>query len=140
MKYMRGFALALSMLPILAIAQLNSTQKIVTQVPFEFVVGNKVVPAGELILQSATMNASVLSIRTRDSKVNMFSKASRDEAKMPAADYALVFHKYGNNLFLCELKLKDSRTIYRLPQSKAEAELLARNVPGTEQILLASVQ
>jgi hypothetical protein len=128
------------MLPILATAQLSSTQKIVAQVPFEFVVGSKVIPAGELILHSASMDGKILSIRTRDSKVNMFSEADRDETKTPAADYALVFHKYGNNAFLWGLKLKNSRTIYRLPQSKAEAELLARNTPATEEILLASLQ
>lgn len=140
MKYMRWFALALTMLPILATAQLASTQKVVAQVPFEFVVGNKVVPAGDLILQSACINATVLSIRSRDSKVNMYSAARLDQSKTPAADYALVFHKYGNNLFLWGLKLKGSRTIYRLPRSQAEAELLAQNVPATEEIRLASLQ
>jgi hypothetical protein len=48
------------MLPLLATAQLNSTQKIVAQVPFEFAVGSKIVPSGEWIVQSATMDGRVL--------------------------------------------------------------------------------
>ena len=70
----------------------------------------------------------------------MFVAAGSDETRTPAANYALVFHKYGDQYFLWGMKVKGSRTIYRLPESKAEAELLARNEPVTEEILLASLQ
>jgi len=134
------FALTLTLLPLFAAAQLSSTQKIGAQVPFEFVVSNNVVPAGMFIVQTTTINPRILSLRNPSSKVNMFILTSRDETKTPAASYALVFHKYGNSYFLWGMNLQGSRTIYRLPQSKAEAELLVRNVPATEEILLASLQ
>jgi len=134
------FALALTLLPLLAAAQLSSTQKIGAQVPFEFGVANKIVPAGTFVLKATTINPGILSLRNADSSVNMYVSASRDEARTPAADYALVFHKYGDQYFLWGMKLKGSRTIYRMPRSKAEVELLARNVPATEEILLASLQ
>src|SRR5258708_8872442 len=58
MKYAtRMLVLALTMLPLLATAQLTGSQKIVAQVPFGFVVGSKVVPSGEWIVQRATMDA-----------------------------------------------------------------------------------
>jgi len=133
------FALTLTLLPLLATAQLASTQRIGTQVPFEFMVANKVVPAGTFIVQATNIDR-MLSLSNRERKVNMFLAASPDESRTPAADYALVFHRYGNQYFLRGMKLKGSRTIYWFAQGKAEIELLARNLPATEEILLASLQ
>lgn len=133
------FAITLTLLPLLATAQLNSTQKIGTQVPFEFMVANKVVPAGTFSLQTTAIER-ILSLSNRERTVNVFLVASPDESRTPAADYALVFQRYGAQYFLRGMKLKGSRTIYWFPVSKAETELLARNVPATEEILLASLQ
>lgn len=132
------FALTLTLLPLLAAAQLNSTQKIGAQVPFEFMVSNKAVPAGTFIVQTTNID-KILSLSNGERTVNMFLVASPDESRTPAADYALVFHRYGDQYFLQGMKLKGSRTIYWFPKSKAETELLARNVPATEEILLASL-
>jgi hypothetical protein len=121
MKYAkRMLALTLIMLPVLAAAQLTATQKIVAQVPFEFMVANKHVPAGECSVQ--------------------FSMANPGETKNPASTYALVFHRYGDQYFLTGVKLAAERTTYRLPESKAEAEIRAQNVPATEEILVASLK
>jgi hypothetical protein len=141
MKYAtRMLVLALTMLPMLATAQLGSSQKIVVQVPFEFVVGSKVVPSGEWIVQPASVGTNSLMIRNNGAAVAMFSAASLLDAKEVAGNYALVFHKYGNRYFLSAVKIAGTRTGYRLPQSKAEAEMRARNVTATEEIVLASLK
>ncbi|HET6180300.1 MAG TPA: hypothetical protein VFE61_25485 [Candidatus Sulfotelmatobacter sp.] len=134
----RMLALTLTILPLLAVAQLNSSDRIVTQVPFEFMVGNKAVPAGECVVTPATMDLKTLVIRNGEASVSLFTTAQADETKTAAANYALVFHKYGNRTFLWGMKIAGSRILYRLPESKAEAELRAQNVPATEQTLLAS--
>ena len=133
-------ALTLTLLPLLANAQLSNTQKVATQVPFEFVVANRVVPPGMFVVETTTIDARILSLRNRESKVNVYITASRDQMSTPAANYALVFHKYGDQCFLWGMKVKGSRTFYRLPRGKAEAELLARNAPAPEEILLTSLQ
>ena len=51
-----GLASALTVNPGLARAQLNSSARIVVQVPFEFVVANEIVPAGTYFLQSGARN------------------------------------------------------------------------------------
>jgi hypothetical protein len=38
------------------------------------------------------------------------------------------------------IEIEGSRTMYRLPESKAESELRAQNAPMSEQILLAYLQ
>jgi hypothetical protein len=136
----RMFALALTMLPLLAAAQLTSNERITAKVPFEFVLGSKVVPAGDWTVQSANMNSSILQIRNTDAGVSMFTMPSAATSKKISRDYTLVFHKYGNNYFLAEVTITGRREGYRLPVTKAEAELRAHNVPATNEILLASRQ
>ena len=139
-KAMRMLALAMTMLPLLAAAQLERNTKIATNVPFDFMVANKAVPAGEWILQSASDNGRTLLLNNVDAKTALFSTASADVSKQPAAAYALVFHKYGDRYFLSAVRLAGSTTMYQIPRSKAEGEMLARNLAPTETILLASVK
>ncbi len=123
-----------------AVAQLTSEQKLVTHVPFEFIAANKIVPAGDCIVQSASPNAMTLMIRNVAAHVGLFAQASPSESKKPARGYALVFNHYGNQYFLSGIKLEGTKTMYNLPESKAEAELRAQNVPHAEEVLLASLK
>jgi hypothetical protein len=132
--------LAPLLFPTLASAQMGESTKIVAKVPFEFMVANKVVPAGQCIVQSATIGGRTLLIGNTAAKVNLFAPALPDVTKKAADAYALVFDKYGDHYFLAAIKLAGDRTMYRLPVSKAEAELRASNVPATQQIVLASLQ
>ena len=124
----------------MASAQLSSGARMVSQVPFEFVVANKIVPAGECVVQVATMDGNTLMIRNAGSKVSLFSPSFRTESKQGAPHYALVFKQYGDRYFLKGIKLRGSKIAYRLPESKAEAELRAQNMSATEKTLLASLQ
>ena len=143
MKYtnrMLALTLTLTMLPLLATAQLTSSQKLVTQVPFEFVLGSKIVPAGEWTVQLASMGSKTLVIGNSKAEVAMFSNTAPVEARKPAAHCALVFHKYGNSYFLSAVKIQGMQKSYGLPETKAEAEIRAQNVPATEETLLASLK
>lgn len=123
-----------------AMGQTLGSSRIVAEVPFEFVVANKLVPAGEWSVRSENMNSLTLSIRDSEGKLGVFSPAIMDETKHAAASYALVFKCYGDKYFLSGIRLEGSKTTYRLPESKAEAEIRAQNVFVTERILLAAVR
>jgi hypothetical protein len=141
MKYAkRMLALALIALPILAVAQMVSSTRIVGQVPFPFMVGNKHVPAGQCVIEPATQGARTLVIRNVGAKVSLFTPATPTRAKKASGSYALVFHKYGDRAFLTGIKLAEDRTVYQIPESQAEAELRAQNVTATEETLLASAK
>ena len=141
MKYAkRMLALALISLPILAAAQMASSVRIVSQVPFPFLVGNRHLPAGEYTVEPATEGGRILAIRSVGAKVGLFTPAMPTEAKRASGSYALVFHKYGNTAFLAGIKLAGDRIALQIPESRAEAELRAQNVTATEQILLASAK
>jgi hypothetical protein len=70
----------------------------------------------------------------------LFTSATPTLAKKASGSYALVFHKYGDRAFLTVIKLAGDRTIYEIPESRAEAELRAQNVTATEETLLASAE
>ena len=133
-------ALALLATPILAVAQLASTQRIVAQVPFEFMVANKYVPAGECTVQRAGMDNSILLVRNFAAGRGLFTPTNPGSTKKAAANYALVFHKYGDLHVLAGIKIAGSTATIELPKSKAEKELQARNMVATEEILLASLR
>ena len=130
-------AIAFLMLSGMAVAQIGSS-RIVTNVPFEFMVANKLVPAGQCIVQAATMDGQNLMISNAGAKVGLISSTSTSEEKSRAAHYALVFTRYGDRYFLSGIKLEGSKIRYRLPESKVERELRAKNVTSTEETLVAT--
>lgn len=136
----RVVAFVLMSLPILAVGQMVSSTKIVGQVPFPFMVGSKHVPAGQYTVEPFTDGAGTLVIRSVGGKVSLFTPAMATLAKKASVSYALVFHKYGDRAFLTGIKLAGDRTIYQIPESRAEAELRAQNVTATEEVLLASAK
>ena len=107
---------------------------------FEFVVGNKVVPAGECVVKAATADIKMVTIRNGEAKVALFATIQPIETGKPAGHYALVFHQYGDRYFLWGMKIEGTRVMYQLPESKAEIELRAQNVPASDKILLAYLQ
>jgi hypothetical protein len=143
MKFARlilASTLTLAVLPSLAAAQLRGADSIRVKVPFKFVVGNRAVPAGDYVVHSASMDGMMLSIRNGDGNVNLLSMVSPAEAGKGSGTYSLMFHQYGDRYYLFGMRLDDSGTIFKLPESKAERELQAQNLPATETVLTASLQ
>ena len=139
MKYAkRMLALALISLPILAVAQMASSTRIVGQVPFPFTVGNKHVPAGQYTIEPVTEGARTLAIRSVGGKVSLFTPAMPNLAKRASGSCALVFRKYGDKAFLTGIKLAGDRTVYQIPESREEAELRAQNATATEEVLASA--
>ena len=141
MKHTNWFvAVALVVLSGMAAAQLIGSTRVVAQVPYEFMVANEIVPAGECEVQAITMDGQTLVIRNAEAKVGLFSPSSQWESKQGASHYALVFKHYGDRYFLSGIRLQGSKITYRLPESKVEAELRAKNVSATEETLRASLK
>jgi hypothetical protein len=141
MKYAaRMFAIVVTMIPLLATAQMGTSRKLSAQVPFEFLAGNKLVPAGECIVQSAGTGGNTIQLSNWNAKISLFSVVSMGESQKGAGVDSLIFHRYGDRYFLSGMKLASTGATYRLPEGKAEAELRAQNVPATEEILLAALK
>lgn len=137
-KWISGVMLV--MIAAVAAAQMPATERITAQVPFTFVVADHVIPLGECTIQSADPTGSLLVIRSPGARVNVFATASMTENKSKEKAYTLVFHRYGMRYYLAGVKLENSGIAYWFTPSSFEKELLAQNVPVTEEVLLASAK
>jgi hypothetical protein len=132
--------LTLVLLSGLMAAQSLTRSTVVAQVPFDFMVSNKIIPAGECEVGSVGMDGQILAIRNFDARKGALAKSSLDKANQAADSTVLVFKHYGNQYFLAEIRLVGSNQIYKLPESRAEAELRAQNAPASQQTLLAALK
>jgi hypothetical protein len=137
MKHAKLIALLVLTLSIAGTAQLGSTDKIVAKVPFDFTTGNKVVPAGNCIVERVSLNALMLAIRNPDAKTVLITAAVVDQVNKPTGKYVLVSYKHGNRHFLRQVKTADGM-IYKIPEGKLEQEIMARNSAAEEEFVLAS--
>jgi hypothetical protein len=137
MKYATVIVLVVLTLSMVGTAQLASDQKLVSNVPFDFIAWNKTIPAGECIVQRATANAPVVTIRNQAAA--MLTMVVPDGKTKATGKYSLVFHKYGTRHFLSQIRTADG-SVYKVTESKLEREMLAQSVVPQEEILLASAK
>ena len=140
MKYAKWMlALSLVALSTLSVAQTITSSGLVAEVPFVFMVGNQSIPAGEVQITRSGMTPNILLVRNADAKAATLSNATQGETRHASNDTVLVFERYGDRYFLSSIRLGGSDMTYQFPQSKAEAELRAQNMQGTETTLLAAL-
>jgi hypothetical protein len=102
---------------------LARAQTIEAKIPFAFVVGNHVLPAGTYRISS--LGTNLLQIGTMDKRVIETSITYRDN-NGPASDGRLVFSKYGDQYFLREVQSESANINSGLPASKLEKQARIR--------------
>lgn len=129
--------LILMLVATMGLANAQSSPTIKAQVPFNFVANGKAMSAGECVITVSGTGQEHLSISSGKQHIYVFSipDTSPDASKRTA----LMFHRYGERYFLTGIK-REGRNGYKLPTSKLEMELQARNVPEQDSTLLASAK
>ena len=107
-QLVKGFSL-LSMILTLAFtnavltANGQSSRQVKAQVPFDFIVGAKQLPAGEYVVRPSSDEGSALIVQnaaTKDAGIRLSNSIQTSSIN----DHArLVFHRYENNYFLVEV-------------------------------------
>ena len=93
-------------------------QSVRATIPFDFTVANTTVPSGTYIISSASTNHLVLRI-SNQKHVHFLSAALPNPANDGKAN-VLVFHKYGNQYFLSQIRSETASMNLSLPVWKAE--------------------
>ena len=116
-------ALALSFLVSLAAlpAAAKSVDGMRVQVPFDFHVGERLVPAGDYTIKSATADEQMLRI-VGDKSSTATTTNSATERSNGEGRARLVFHKYGDQYFLAAIWGADSNG-RALSETKRERNL-----------------
>jgi len=112
-------------------------QAVKATVPFDFTINNTTVPAGTYIISSTSADV----LRISDQKhVHLLTTAIMDSSNSDKGN-ALVFHKYGDQYFLREIRSKDSSMNLRLPvwksEKRARAQTQVAGIPLSSDVLVA---
>lgn len=107
-------------------------------VPFEFAIGSKILPAGEYRVMRADASVPhILRIRSSEanSEVLVNAVAVGQWASTPTGTARLVFNRYGNQYFLSQVWNGHSGTGEQLPMDRTELELARIASAGKIEIL-----
>jgi len=141
-------ALVLGIFTVLASANSAKAQNVLNfNVPFEFSVSNKTLPAGNYDLKK--LNNSRYILRNTESKENMIVNSDFDTmAKDAANKESLVFNRYGETYFLRKVFANRNQPGREILESKQERSIrkgenetrLAKNQIKVESVSISSAQ
>jgi hypothetical protein len=131
---------------VLAIAALMSVSAIAddtiaikANVPFDFMVRNQSVPAGEYIFaQNGSWN--MIQISSWDTRTALRVLRYPAGNNMTGFPYALVFNKYGNRYFLKQVWAGDRVMGVQLPTSRTEKEEMALSAPAKTTLIASAAR
>jgi hypothetical protein len=128
--------LALAGLTGLASAQTGTT--IIADVPFNYIVSGKAMPAGESRVKLENNGQAYLWVASEGRSA--FAMPFMNESSKAAEETSLVFHKYGNRYFLAGVKRQGQTLSYELPAGSLEKELRASKADEKDVTLVASLK
>ena len=105
-----------------AVANGQANNRVIANVPFDFIAGNKDCRSGKYDVQVINRGQDILSIRGADESAQVLSLTHEsDTAKNgQALNAKLVFHRYGSTYFLSQVWMAGERTGRELNKSRQE--------------------
>ncbi len=123
-------------------AQTSASRQLIANIPFEFSVGSKSMPAGDYTVRQinpASDNA-ILQFRSKDGSAGAMVQMRSVPGKTQESA-RLVFHRYGDRYFFAQAWTTGDSEGLEAPRSRVErsmVEKLAGIAPANESIALAS--
>jgi len=111
-------------------AQITS-HGVTAMIPFDFIVGEKTLPAGRYLVSSATSDSAGLKIQNQEGKSVAFRLSNPLTERNQQRKVRMVFHRYGQQYFLAQVWSGDGDG-RELRRSKLESKVrqeLASNTP-----------
>jgi hypothetical protein len=136
MKVMRSAFLGLGLLLAVSAAQAQEP-RVKANIPFDFVVGDRVLPAGEYMVSRVGQTIAGISILKEDRKAGVLTSTSACTSSGPSKSSKLVFHAIGGRYFLSQVWTEGYDQGRQLRESKAEIEL-AKNGTTSKDLVLAA--
>jgi hypothetical protein len=107
------------------------------KVPFDFVLADKVYPAGEYALQTVMANNSSLYLKHEAKAKPALLLTDLHTAATPAKRSELIFHHMGGSYFLYQVWVAGSEVGREFPKSKTEVRM-AMNGTKSETVSVAA--
>jgi hypothetical protein len=113
----------------------SQSNLVLTQVPFDFVVGTTLFPSGEYGIRSNGMASAAFVIYGK-AHSPMFFLPNVATSNQAAKRSKLVFRKYGNRYFLHEIWIEGQTRGRAMPPSHVERELARSHAPDSIELAL----
>lgn len=110
---------------------------LMANVPFEFSVGDKTLPAGDYSISRLNGDGSALRISNQESNQSTSRLTQAKQAAQPRENSVLVFRRYGDQYFLAQVWLVGEREGRELVKSAREKSLeneIAKNNAQPETV------
>ena len=121
MKHITAIALFIAATFITAGKAIAQDYAVRATIPFSFSVNGKQLPAGNYTLGTDVTSPRILKISDRTQHANALAVAMQAEEQKHKVNQ-LVFHKYGDQYFLCEIRSEQSSLNVQLPTTKQEKQ------------------
>ena len=138
MKVLRSISILFALLLAVSAAHAQ-TPALRAAIPFNFVAGNRVLPAGNYLLGSRWLTSpNLISMRDLDEDITSVMGSNTCYVKEAPKTSKLVFHRIGNEYFLYQIWVEGENTGREFPMSKLEVQM-AKNAPQTEKVIVAAL-
>ena len=137
---MAMIVLAIVLVSAVASANAQSARKVSANIPFDFVVGDQTLAAGEYSLKATTAPSNGLMIQDENGKSSM-RLTNSIEPRQNRRESRLVFHRYGQRYFLAEVWTGAGEVGRNLLKSRHEKAIereeasIAKNANGRYEIV-----
>jgi len=136
---MKNLRSALSILALLLMATAARAQetKVLANVPFDFIAGDRAYPAGEYSLKSMNVYNGVIRLDNTQEAAGGFVLTNPCSGTTPSASTKLVFRRMGENYFLYQVWIEGRASGREFPKSRTEVRL-AQNQEKPEFVIVAA--
>jgi hypothetical protein len=137
MNTLRSAIFTLGLLLVVSAAHAQTTN-VLARIPFDFMVGKQMLPAGEYTLKSLDQISNALVIRGEQgaTQITLTHAAAKSE---PAEKTVLIFHRVGDEYFLAEVWVEGNSSGRALPKSPVETQMAMNHKDGESVIVAALI-
>ena len=128
-ELLRGFTMLMLMVVLAlatAVASANAqsaNNRVTADIPFDFSVGYKIMPAGGYTVKTVSSTGNALMIQTADGRMAAVRLSDETERAKNIPPARLVFHRYGERYFLAEVWNGFDKSGRQLLKSQEESSL-----------------
>lgn len=137
MLRLRSALLGLGMLLAVSATQAQEA-RVKANIPFDFVVGNKVLPAGEYIVSPEGGTNQAIVIRSEEGDSFALATTHACATSNPVST-KLVFHTMGGQYFLSQIWTAGYDQGRQLPKSRSELQMAKNHVKSETFVLAANL-
>jgi len=132
------FAIAGMLVAISVTSAYAQPVRLIANIPFNFVVKDKALPAGEYTIEPIQVGATqALKIQSRDGHITAIVSARYGLSGENRTEPKLVFNRFGEQYFLSEVLGFEEQVAYTLSGSRAEDRFAkSANAPKQEQVFI----